>query len=368
MRRARVVARVAVMLMLAASAVMAEHHPVDQEHTSHDDQIGATCLDFGDACKIGFGTLGHDRNLERGRESSRDRSSDGLSPPGGSEFRDIVFSEGESFPRIEGDVIFRIGFNNVYEAEQPRAETLDEFVEMIASPEFRLTEDLSIRSEFRLETTAPPEEDRRFQDEGLFVRSLYARYALTDRFAVHAGKFTPSYAIASLVTPGMYGNNYNKEIELIERVGFGAEYTFGSAASGRHTLSASTFFEDTSILSESLGSNRGRTTLDDGGASNTESFESFTVSLEGTDLPHAPGFTYKLGFVYEAAGRGDEADEYGIAIAAMQSWQLGDESSFVVIGEVAPLWNFQGTADTIIYSSAGVALQAGRWTGVVSGT
>ncbi|MGD1915834.1 MAG: hypothetical protein ACFCBV_06580 [Phycisphaerales bacterium] len=276
--------------------------------------------------------------------------------------------EVERFPQLAGDIVVRLGGNNVYSAEEPRLTTIDEFVQVIASPELRLMEGLSVFAEVRLETTAPPEEDRRFQDEGLFVRSLYGRLAPSERVAVHAGKFTPSFALASLVTPGMYGNNYNKEIELIERVGFGAEYTLGSRDVGLHKLSASTFFEDTSFLSESLGSNRGTTTLDDGGASNTESFESFTLSLEGSDFAELSGLRYKLGFVHEAAGRGDDGDETGLAFAAMHSWKLGDRCSLVAIGEIAPLWNFQGTADNIVYSSAGLVVQVDRWTAIVSGT
>ncbi|MEO0769109.1 MAG: hypothetical protein AAFY72_06690, partial [Cyanobacteria bacterium J06649_4] len=188
--------------------------------------------------------------------------------------------------------------------------------------------------------------------------------------SIQAGKFTPSFAFASLVTPGMYGNNYSKEIELIERVGVGAEYTFDAGASGQHTLSANTFFDDTSILSESLdlGGRRSRNRLADGGASNTESFESFTVALEGNEISQLPGFTYKLAYIHEAAGEGDVADENGFLVAAMQSFQLGDGQSLTLIGEVAPLWNFEGSADNIVYTSAGLVYRADPWTAILSGT
>ena len=194
----------------------------------------------------------------------------------------------ETYPRIGGDVIFRLGYDAAYDADIPRTESHDLFVVMIASPEIHLTDRFSINADIRIETVRPPTADRYFEDQGLFVRSLYAEYAVGDRLSLKADKFTPTFAFASMVTPGMYGNNYNKEIELIERIGFGTEYTFGARASGEHTLSASTFFEDTSILSDSLGARRGQRQLADGGASNTESLESFTVSLEGRDISWLP--------------------------------------------------------------------------------
>ncbi|NEQ43806.1 MAG: hypothetical protein F6K00_09710 [Leptolyngbya sp. SIOISBB] len=274
----------------------------------------------------------------------------------------------ETYPRIGGDVIVRLGYDGAYDAETPRTESHDLFGVMIASPEIHLTDRFAINADIRIETVRPPTADRYFEDHGLFVRSLYAEYAVGDLLSLQAGKFTPTFAFASMVTPGMYGNNYNKEIELIERIGFGAEYTFDTGASGAHTLSANTFFEDTSILSDSLGAQRGQRQLADGGASNTESFESFTVALEGREITWLPSFTYRLAYVHEAAGEGDVADENGLLVAAMQSFQLGDGQSLTLIGEVAPLWNFQGTADNIIYTSAGLVYRAAPWTAILSGT
>ena len=52
----------------------------------------------------------------------------------------------------------------------------------------------------------------------------------------------------------------------------------------------------------------------------------------------------------------------------MQSFQLGDGQSLTLMGEIAPLWNFQGTADNIVYTSAGLVYQADPWTAILSGT
>lgn len=267
-----------------------------------------------------------------------------------------------------GNVIFRLGYNGVYDADSVLSETNDFLALMIASPEISLGPQLTFKSEFRLEDVRPPSEDRFFEDEGLFARKLFAEVKVTDQLTIQAGKFTPSFSFASLVTPGMYGNNYNKEIELIERVGFGADYRFTNSNGASYTVSAASFFDDTSILSDSLGSSRGRKSRDDGGASNTESFESFAFSLQGSDFSSAPGLSYKIGLLHEARGEGDSRDENGFLIAAARSLPLSRERSFTWIAEIAPIWNFEGSADDVVYASGGLVYEEGPWTGVVSGT
>lgn len=274
----------------------------------------------------------------------------------------------ELYPRISGNVIFRLGYDGVYEAQNPLIESNDSFGIMIASPELNFANGFSLNSEIRFETVSPPLEDRFFEGEGLFVRKLFANYDINDRLSVQVGKFTPSFALASFEIIGMYGNNYNKEIELIDRIGLGTEYMFDAGSSGQHKFSASAFFDDTSFLSDSLGSSRGMNSLEDGGASNTESLSSFTLSVEGSKIVPLPGLTYKIGFVHQAKGLDGVSDENGLALAAKRSYQINSDQSLTWVAEVAPIWSFEGTGDDIVYSSAGLIHKSGNWTSVLSGT
>ncbi|MBE9101869.1 hypothetical protein [Vacuolonema iberomarrocanum] len=114
--------------------------------------------------------------------------------------------------RDDGDVVFRLGYAAADDAETPRVEGNDLFVQndlfaqRVVSPERHSAGKFPINAEIWLETIRPPTSDRYFEDHGLFVRSLYAEYAVGDRLLLQAGKFTPSFAFASVVTPGMYGN------------------------------------------------------------------------------------------------------------------------------------------------------------------
>jgi len=275
---------------------------------------------------------------------------------------------GERRIELGGNVIFRLGYNGVYDADASLPETNDILGLMIASPEISFGPQVTLKSEFRLEDIRPPFEDRAFEDEGLFARKLFAEVTVNDQISIQAGKFTPTFSFASLVTPGMYGNNYNKEIELIERVGFGADYRFINSNGASYKFSAATFFDDTSFLSDSLGSSRGQKSLSDGGASNTESFESFALSLEGSNFREVPGLTYRIGLLHEARGEGDTSNENGFLIAAARSLPLSRGRKFTWIAEVAPIWNFEGSADDIVYASGGLVYEEGPWTGVLSGT
>lgn len=273
-----------------------------------------------------------------------------------------------SFPNLGGDIIFRLAYDGDYDAEGARVETDDLFFEMIASPRLDFGPRLSLNAEIRIEGIAPPQEDRTFDDQGAFVRKLFFTYDFTDDLTLLIGKITPSFALASFVTPGMYGNNYNKEIELIERLGLGLEYDFDGGRFGELTVSGTTFYDDTTFLSDSAINSRGQLELSDGGASNTESLESFTLSLEGNDVPSMPGFRYKIGLIHQAAGEGDADDEEGFALAAVQDLTLANGGMVSLIGEYAPIWNFEGSADDVTFTTLAAAYFNGPWLLALTGT
>lgn len=276
--------------------------------------------------------------------------------------------EANNFPNVTGNLITRLGYNGDYDPEGSLEATNDVFLQVIASPVFHFSDRFRVRNETRIETVAPPTANRAFEDEGLFVRILRAEYSVTDRLSFHAGKMTPSFALASFATPGMFGNSYNKEIELIDRVGLGGAYLFGGGVNGEHTLTFNSFYKDTSFLSDSFGTSRGRTRLEDGGASNTEGLDSFTLSLQGSGMERFPGLTYKLGLIHQSRGVDGVADENGVSFSVVQTHDTARGDQWTFIGELAAFDNFEGTADKIVYASAGGVYRTGPWTAVLSGT
>lgn len=109
--------------------------------------------------------------------------------------------------------------------------------------------------------------------------------------------------------------------------------------------------------------NRGRTSEADGGASNTESFESVAVSLDGAEIAALPGFSYNLGFRFQSEGEGDFGDETGFVVGAIQELDLSDQLKLTLNGEVAYFNNTDGGDADNLYFTVGAGLEYDKWFG-----
>lgn len=166
-----------------------------------------------------------------------------------------------------------------------------------------------------------PGEDRFFRSHGIYLEELYLKYegTLTSdgpnafKFRVWGGKFAPNFGTAWDVAPGIYGVDFAEDYEFVERLGFGAALILEHGALGTHTLSASTFVLDRSVLAGSAITKRTRPVLADGGPGNTRGLRSFHVTLEGEKIPGLQGLTYHVSFIHQGVRGGP--DERGLAFA-----------------------------------------------------
>ena len=205
-----------------------------------------------------------------------------------------------------------------------------------------------------------PGDDRYFEDHGAFVETLGLAFE-TDHFTLFGGKFDPTFGIAWDIAPGIYGDELPGDYELEERIGIGGSMTFAADSMGEHSLTAQTFFVDTSVLSDSIGANRGRTRRADGGVSNTESLESFSVTLDG-ELPGiSEDLKYQLGFERQARGRDDPENEWGVAAALYGDFDLPSDFRLEPLIEWVRLEDREGQPNTTDYLTVGTALFAGPW-------
>lgn len=273
-----------------------------------------------------------------------------------------------NYPLIEGSFVFEIESDGIFSDDGD-----DEFVDTFNTTEVAL--DVRFNSVFSLHTDLTFEpvdnpargprttgEDIFFEDHGLFFETLHLQ-ADFEHFSLYGGKINPSFGTAWDVTPGIYGVDFGEDYEITERIGFGGSYTFKTASAGEHTVNVATFFADTSGLSRSFGTNRGRTSEADGGASNTESFESVALSVDGGEIAALPGFTYNAGFRFQTAGVGDFDDELGFVVGAVQELELNDGITLTLNGEVAYFENFNGGDADNFYATIGAGLTYEKWFG-----
>lgn len=270
----------------------------------------------------------------------------------------------ERYPRLEVEIDIEIQNDWTFDSDDPAAEFNDLFTTTEPALALHILPGLSIQSGLVVESVLDPgpAEDRYFQDHGFFAEQLYVLYE-QDSFSLYGGKFNLPFGVGWDLAPGVYGTDIAEAFyEQVERVGIGGALNFGSDGIGTHRLSVQSFFLDTTFLSDSFATNRGRTSVRDGGLSNTEDFSSFAVSLDGSRFAKLPiDLNYHLGLVYQDGGRGATDDETGIAVALYGPIELADGLTLEPIIEYVHFENAGGARQDRDIFTAGVGLLRGPW-------
>lgn len=224
-----------------------------------------------------------------------------------------------------------------------------------------------------------PGENAIFNGIGTFVSELYAA-GEAGPAAARVGKFDTVFSLAGEIDPGIHAMDLASEIDADERLGIEAALVFEGLGMN-HALAATAFTTDRTTLSESLFTNRGRTSLSDGGAGNTEGPSSFLITLDGCRGSETPScyldgeFGYRLGFRYQKAGQPPPVDEEGEG--EEEQLLLGDEVAYLaaatknfdldtmtlrLLGEASYLRHFDGGPDDALFLTGSAALEVDRLT------
>jgi len=280
---------------------------------------------------------------------------------------DAQTSNLQSYPYIEGEFIWELQNDYTFDSDDLDAELNDTFAYLELAASIFIAKEFQINFALVGEPVqdAGPSQDRFFDDHGIFVEVLNGQINFSDNTNLILGKFGPGFGTAWDVTPGIYGVDFAEDYELAEFIGFGLNHTFDADGAGSVTLGANIFTADTSALSDSIITRRGQTNLADGGVGNTENLDSFSISLDGEELPELEGFTWHLGYRHLSAGLGDVDDEQGFVAGFIQETSLGDEKSITFNLEYA---NFDGGANDVDYLTAGLTLSDGPWHADFAGT
>lgn len=192
-----------------------------------------------------------------------------------------------------------------------------------------------------------------FEETGIFAEEIKLNFE-RGPWRAFAGKFNPAFGMAWDFGRGIWGEDFAGDYEVTERIGFGGGYSFDAAEAGTHNFTASTFFADTSFLSDSLGVNRGRTSHDDGGVSNTEDFSSLALSLEGGDFANLEGFYYMLSYRHQSEGDADSGgdDEDGFAVTVGHELAVCDRVKLDGFAEYATFSHFDAADEDRNYFTA----------------
>ena len=208
-----------------------------------------------------------------------------------------------------------------------------------------------------------PAQSELFGGHGVFVETLALRYA-GERWSARVGRFTPRFGVAWDAAAGLYGRDFAEDYELAERWGLEAALEFGGQSWGSHELGASVFSVDTSPLSGSLLTDRGRVRRFHGGPGNTGRPDSFVVSLDGS-APGPDGLRYHASFVQQGRGRGDRRTERGLALGVSLPFALPAEFRATAFVEHARIFHAGGVPGDAQYLTSSLELSRGRCYGAI---
>lgn len=267
----------------------------------------------------------------------------------------------DEYPKLSGEVGFEIQNDFNFDSDDPAAEQneLGGVIEPAITLQF--SETVSINTELVLEAQRDPgpQEDRVFQDHGLAVSVLTINYD-GEHFGVYGGKFGPNFARAWDAAAGLYGTDVAEDLELADFLGVGGYVNLGETAAGSLVGSASAFTADTTILSESFITNRGRTRQAAGEPGNTGAPESFALALDGEAVPGMEGFRYHLGYALLAAE--NASTEHRFAIAGEWGYDLGNGVALTPLLE----YGYFSNADSNVnesrhYMTGSLGAEWGNW-------
>ncbi|WP_340109016.1 hypothetical protein [Pikeienuella sp. HZG-20] len=280
--------------------------------------------------------------------------------PGASEPGALARAEAETarearapvYPRLTGGVAIELQNDYTFDSDDPTGEINDLYNTTEAALALEISAETSLNATLVFEPIRDPgpNDDRVFEDQGLYAEELYLRHDFGFLTAL-AGKYDPAFGAAWDAAPGLYGADFAEDYELTERLGAAFEAPF-ALAGGEAVFSVAVFAADRTFLSGSLVHDRGELNKSDGGVSNTSAPESVVVSLAG----ETEGVDYTIAFRRQAKGVGDAADEYGL-VAGVQA-PLG-EMGVDLLSEVAVFPDFDGTRDRAIYATLGLAAPLG---------
>lgn len=259
-------------------------------------------------------------------------------------------------PHISGEINVEIQSDHVVRSDDPDGKISDTYTTTEAEFTAHLTPMFAVVSHFVLEPVLDPTDDRFFEDHGAYIEEIYARFKF-GAVTVKAGKYDPAFGTAWDAAPGVYGTDFAEDYELAERLGIAISYEATGTAFGDVTLAANVYKLDTTELSRSIFTDRGRTTREDGGASNTSGLESFALTATFADIAKS-GVKLNFGYRHQAEGVGpdDVADEKGFVVGLSGEHKTSDGKIEWIV-EAATFDNFDAGENDATYVTAGL-----KWT------
>lgn len=278
---------------------------------------------------------------------------------------------GFGLPLVSVAGSFELEFDNAFNTSDPQASyrslyaTIEPEITVNLNESFRLFGHLV----FEPVLDPPPNTTSYFKDQGLYFEELNAQATLGP-VDLSTGLVDPAFGLASDDAPGLYGGDFASGYDYTGAMGVAGTWALASSEAGDGALTAeqsvsfAVFNADRTALSKSLFTNRGQTTLSDGGVGNTDTPQSFSLAYTYATLDSAgevAGPTARFAVRRLAAGAGDAYSELGVLAAFETSFDLGDDRAVKPIAEFAYFSHQAGGSENATDATLGAEYDQGPW-------
>jgi len=265
----------------------------------------------------------------------------------------------EAYPKFYTGILIELQNELGVDATDPGEERNHLFFRTEIESAVGMTEHVGLGSVLVIEPVRDPLQPGRdvfFEKQGIFIEELHAHFEW-GKWALTGGKFNPEFGKAWEEGRGIFGEDFAEDYEIAEKIGLSGSYAVETSDAGTHRLTVSTFFADTTFLSDSVITGRGKLSRSDGGASNTGDFSSLAIGLDGADF-NAPGlerFYYKLGYRHLGKAGPTGRDERGWSGTLGYATPLTDRLQADLLIEFADIDQFEGEGEDREYFTASLA-------------
>ena len=266
-----------------------------------------------------------------------------------------IDQEKRSGPILSGSVLYEIQADQILSISHQKAKSSNGFLYIEPNFGLHFDENWAVKTQWRIQDNSSlitrdkdnPERYRNFLSDnrgynlnqtGLLIEELKLYYENEDmKFSL--GKFDPSFGTAHRKSKriGVFASQLAEDYNLREKLGANV-----TALLEGSQISFSTFFSDSTDLSHSAVNDRGREPRNNGLSSNTGSFSSYSILMEGEDFLTVDNWFYNVGYRSLGVDKESRKRENGVVVGSEYLYKIGRETSLIPFFEMVRINNFSG--------------------------
>ncbi len=260
-----------------------------------------------------------------------------------------------SEPKLSGSVLYQLQGDQIISTSKRDSKSSNGFVYIEPNFGLHFDENWAVKTQWRIQpnsvlTTRDKDNPERYRtflsdnrgfaisETGLLIEELKLYYENED-LKFSAGKFDPSFGTAHRKSKriGVFASQFAEDYNLREKLGANV-----TALLEGSQISFSSFFSDSTDLSRSAIKDRGKENRNNGLSSNTGSFSSYSVLMEGENFLTIDNWFYNVGYRSLGVDKEGRKRESGFVAGSEYLYKIGRETSLIPFVELVRIENLAG--------------------------